>query len=78
MNSMDNVKTTETAAVPTYEFKIPVNTWGDKKTKLQNKYPQLSNTDLNFVEGQEVELVGRLRSKLNKSEADVQKLLTEI
>lgn len=63
---------------PTSPFKIAANTWGDKKTKLKNKFSQLSDTDLHFVEGQESELTARLRTKLNKSEAEVQQLITEL
>lgn len=71
---MDNVKNdTATAA-----FKITANSWGDKKTKLKNKFNQLTDTDLSFVEGQEKELAVRLQAKLGKSEADVQKLLQEL
>lgn len=62
----------------TSPFKITANDWGAKKTKLKNKFSQLSDTDLSFVEGQEKELAARLQSKLGKSEADVQKLLHEL
>ncbi|HMQ74786.1 MAG TPA: general stress protein CsbD [Flavobacteriales bacterium] len=71
---MEHVKTN----TPTAPFKIAVNTWGDKKTKLKNKFSQLSDSDLQFVEGKESELTARLQTKLNKSEADVQKLITEL
>ena len=70
---MENVKNDATTA----PFKIITNTWGDKKTKLKNKFSQLNDTDLHFVEGKESELTARLQTKLNKSEADVQKLITE-
>lgn len=59
-------------------FTIPAGTWGSTKTKLKNKFSQLSDTDLHFVEGQESELTARLRTKLNKSEAEVQQLITEL
>lgn len=71
---MDTVKTTN----PTNLFKITANTWGDKKTKLKNKFSQLNDADLHFVEGKESELTARLQTKLSKSEADVQKLIAEI
>lgn len=71
---MDNVKTDK----PTTTFKITPNTWGDKKTKLRNKFSQLTDTDLHYVEGKESELTARLQTKLGKSEADVQKLITEL
>ncbi|HEX2617049.1 MAG TPA: hypothetical protein VHL57_05860 [Flavobacteriales bacterium] len=75
---MDNEKTTTTAPAPNSPFKITAGTWGDKKTKLKNKFSQLNDTDLNFEEGKENELTSRLQTKLNKSEADVQKLITEL
>lgn len=68
----------ETVKTETTTFKITANTWGDKKTKLKNKFSQLNDTDLLFEEGKEGELTTRLKSKLNKSEAEVQKLISEI
>jgi hypothetical protein len=71
---MDTVKPNN----PTSPFKITANSWGDKKTKLRNTFSQLNDTDLQFEEGKESELTARLQTKLNKSEADVQKLITEL
>lgn len=71
---METVKTDH----PTTPFKITANTWGDKKTKLKNKFSQLNDADLHFDEGKESELTARLQTKLNKSEAEVQKLINEI
>jgi uncharacterized protein YjbJ (UPF0337 family) len=72
---MDNVKT---EVIPTTTFTIAAGTWGDKKTKLKNKFSQLTDEDLTFAEGKEGELISRLQTKLNKSEAEVQKLITEL
>ena len=71
---MDTVKTN----IPTSPFTITPNTWGDKKTKLKNKFGQLNDADLHYEEGKENELTARLQTKLNKSEAEVQKLITEL
>lgn len=71
---MDTVKT----EVATKPFTVTANTWGDKKTKLKNKFSQLNDADLQFDEGKESELTARLQTKLNKSEAEVQKLITEL
>lgn len=71
---MEDLKKT-THASP---FKIIAGTWGDKKTKLKNKFTQLNDSDLHFTEGKEAELTARLQTKLGKSEADVQKLITEL
>ena len=59
-------------------FAIAPNTWGHKKIKLKNKFGQLSDIDLHYVEGKEEELVLRLRTKLNKSEAEMHKLINEL
>jgi uncharacterized protein YjbJ (UPF0337 family) len=71
---MDDVKT----SAPPNPFTIPPNTWGDKKTKLKNKFSQLNDDDLQFVDGKESELTARLQSKLGKSQEEVQKLISEI
>lgn len=71
--SMENVKTS-TAPEP---FKITFNTWGEKKIKLKNTFSPLNDTDLHFVEGKESEITTRLRAKLGKSEAEVQKPITD-
>jgi hypothetical protein len=70
---METVKTDNPTA-----FKIAPNTWGDKKIKLKNKYIQLNDADLHFDAGKENELTSRLQTKLNKSEAEVQKLIAEL
>lgn len=41
--------------------------WNFVKGKLKQKYGDLSNDDLTYVEGKEDELVGRLQKKLGKS-----------
>lgn len=71
---MDTVK----KAVPESLFKIAPNTWGAMKTKLKNKFTQLTDTDLAFEEGKENELSSRLQAKLHKSEAEVNKLMTAL
>jgi hypothetical protein len=71
---MDTVKTS-TATIP---FTIAKNTWGDKKTKLKNKFSNLNDTDLHFEDGKESELTARLQTKLNKSEVEVQELINAL
>jgi uncharacterized protein YjbJ (UPF0337 family) len=41
--------------------------WNEIKGKLKQKYAQLTDEDLTFAEGKEVELLGRLQKKLGKS-----------
>lgn len=71
---MDNVKKEATTGL----FKIAPNTWGAMKTKLKNKFTQLTDTDLAFEEGKERDLSNRLQAKLHKSEAEVNTLITTL
>jgi hypothetical protein len=59
-------------------FIIAAGTWGHKKTKLKNKYIQLNDADLYFETGKERDLTGRLQTKLNKSESEVQDLINAL
>jgi uncharacterized protein YjbJ (UPF0337 family) len=42
-------------------------TWNEAKGKLKQKYGELTDDDLSYVEGQEDELLGRLQKKVGKS-----------
>ncbi len=61
-----------------YGYVIVNSTWGHKKFKLRNKFRELSDADLNYVVGQERELVARLQARLNMSEAAVQQLIDSL
>ena len=50
-----------------YNFKIHANEWPVLKLKLKRKYNHLSEEDLQFQEGQEVELLSRLAIRLNRN-----------
>ena len=54
---------------------IPANLWGHKKTKLKNMFGKLTEDDLQYVVGQEDQLVGRISARLHKSSAEVQLLI---
>jgi uncharacterized protein YjbJ (UPF0337 family) len=45
--------------------------WNEIKGKLKQKYGQLTDDDLTFVEGKEDELLGRLQKRLGRSKEDV-------
>jgi uncharacterized protein YjbJ (UPF0337 family) len=47
--------------------------WNEVKGKLKQKYAQLTDDDLAFVEGKDEELLGRLQQKLGKSKEDLRK-----
>jgi len=43
------------------------------KGKLKQKYGQLTDNDLEFAEGKDDELLGRLQQKLGKSKEDLRR-----
>lgn len=51
--------------------------WNIIKGKLKQKYAELTDNDLKYVEGKEEELFGRLQDRLGKSRQEVEKLLDE-
>ncbi len=52
--------------------------WSEVKGKLKQKYAELTDDDLMYVEGKKDELMGRLEAKLGKSKAEFQKLISEL
>ncbi len=46
-------------------------TWNEMKGKLKQKYAQLTDDDLIFLEGKEDELLGRLQIRLGKTKEEV-------
>lgn len=51
--------------------------WNIAKGKLKQKFAQLTDDDLQFVEGKEDELVGRIQKRTGKSEQIVQQAVEE-
>ncbi|MGH8102767.1 MAG: CsbD family protein [Chthoniobacterales bacterium] len=47
--------------------------WNEAKGKLKQKYGQLTDDDLTFVQGKDDELLGRLQQKLGKSKEELRK-----
>lgn len=45
---------------------ITKDNWKDKKKKLMDKFPHLSETDLNYQEGKLEEMVNKLHAKIGK------------
>lgn len=45
--------------------------WNELKGKLKQKYADLTDDDLLYVEGKEDELYGRLQQKLGKTKEEV-------
>lgn len=49
--------------------------WDQIKGKLKQKYANLTDDDLMFVEGKEDETLGRIEKKLGKSRNEVERIL---
>jgi len=47
--------------------------WNKVQGKLKQKYAQLTDNDLLFVEGKEDELIGRLQKRLGKSKEEIKR-----
>ncbi len=53
-------------------------TWNEVKGKLKQKFGELTDDDLIFIEGKEDELYGRLQTRLGKTEAEIRRVLKDI
>jgi uncharacterized protein YjbJ (UPF0337 family) len=51
--------------------------WNEIKGKLKQKFADLTDDDLTFVEGKEDEMLGRLQRRLGKSEEEVRRAIEE-
>jgi uncharacterized protein YjbJ (UPF0337 family) len=51
--------------------------WNEVKGKMKQKYGDLTDDDLSYVEGKEDELLGRLQKKLNKTKEEIASELRE-
>jgi uncharacterized protein YjbJ (UPF0337 family) len=52
--------------------------WNEFKGKLKQKYGNLTDDDLQYAEGKEDELIGRLQTKLGKSNEEIRRILSEL
>lgn len=52
--------------------------WNELKGKLKQKYADLTDDDLLYVEGKEDELYGKLQQKLGKTKEEVQKEINDL
>ena len=59
------------------ELKVK-GTWNEIKGKLKQKYAELTDDDLTFVEGKEDELLGRLQKRIGKSKDELRRELEEV
>jgi uncharacterized protein YjbJ (UPF0337 family) len=52
--------------------------WNETKTKLKQKFIQLTDKDLFLVKGKHEELLCRLEAKLGKSRESLRKIISEL
>lgn len=52
--------------------------WNELKGKMKQKYADLTDDDLLYVEGKEDELYGKLQQKLGKTKEEIQKEFDDI
>lgn len=75
---METVKKQEAAATQEgTTFKIEGN-WNEQARELQKEFSELSDSDLEFQEGKEEELLKRVEVKLNKSRQEVIELIAKV
>jgi len=51
--------------------------WNIAKGKLKQKFAQLTDDELQFVEGKEDELIGRIQKRTGQAEADIKRAVDE-
>jgi uncharacterized protein YjbJ (UPF0337 family) len=52
--------------------------WNEVKGKLKQKYANLTDDDLTYVEGKEDELYGRLQQKMGKSKEELKREIDDL
>jgi len=52
--------------------------WNVVKGKLKQKFGHLTDDDLTYSEGKDVELLGRLQKKLGKTQEEIRKLIADL
>jgi uncharacterized protein YjbJ (UPF0337 family) len=53
-------------------------TWNEAKGKLKQRYAELTDDDLLYIEGKEDELYGRLQKKLGKTRQEIENILENL
>ncbi len=59
----------------TLEFK---GSWNEVKGKLKQKYAQLTDDDLLFVEGKEDETLGRIQKKVGRTKEELRQDIADL
>ena len=59
--------------------KLTINgSWAELVGKLKQKYGNLNDDDLLFIEGKEEELLGRLEKKIGKTKEQIRDLIAKL
>jgi uncharacterized protein YjbJ (UPF0337 family) len=52
--------------------------WEQQKGKLKQRFAELTDDDLMFLEGKKDEMLGKIQIKLGKSKEDLKKILENL
>jgi uncharacterized protein YjbJ (UPF0337 family) len=52
--------------------------WNETKGKLKQKFAILTDDDLMLLEGKQDEMLGKIQTRLGKTKAEIQKMITEL
>jgi uncharacterized protein YjbJ (UPF0337 family) len=52
--------------------------WNEVKGKLKQKYGELTDDDLQYTEGKEDQLIGRMQKKLGKSKDEIRRIINKV
>jgi uncharacterized protein YjbJ (UPF0337 family) len=52
-------------------------TWNIAKGKLKQKFAQLTDDDLQYVEGKEDELLGRIQKRTGRTREEIERVITD-
>jgi len=52
--------------------------WNEIKGKLKQKFAMLTDSDRLFLEGKQDELLGRLQTKLGKTNEEIKKIIADL
>jgi len=52
-------------------------TWDQVKGRLKKTYGTLTDDDLTYAEGRDEEFIGKLKTKLGKTEDEIRKLVAQ-
>ncbi len=67
----------ESSQNPNFNFTVGAN-WNQQKEKLKEQYPQLTDADLQFEQGQEHELFSNLERKLGKNPEEINRIFNQL